>query len=850
MHGGYGRQGMGNFFPQSMTRMPNFGSHTQMNMSGRSAWHGSGQQYVQQSIQRHMQPQNPNNVGRNNQGARNNPNGGLQSRLGPAQNNKSEANNVSKPVLMRPGQDKSNKQENKPTPTKTADTTKAPVVASTSAASANKPSDAKTMATVIATSTTTTTTAAGKKQPITFNKEDVEKTTTPNTKLPQSTKFSQGNKFNPGNKFSPSNKDLQDKNQNSTPVSISATTPASNNPKPGNNQDASNIRPLLSIPTSLNNQPKNTSPNRVASGNVNNRLSQRLSSAPQNTNDNDNANANNQNGMQNQKFNQNQGIANRQNQRFGNQGGANNRDSANDKKPTYNNNQSFGNRNQQQHGRGPSQDNRSRQSMAGQGNTIDGNKNVGAKQGQGRKELPRRIGGGYNQDKFWDRLQELSGPQYDLEPLDMSEKKFNAHSRLFVGSLTREVALEELKEMFSKHGELGQVYFNKEGGYAFINFDFHNNAEKAMRELNGTVLKGRNIKVRFAAITTGVRVRNLPPTVTNELLHKAFSPFGTVETCRVSVDDRGKPTGDGTVIFTEKKSAVMAFKKCQEHAYFITSQLRPVIVEPWETKDDEEGYPEASIQKNEAYKRDRKMGPRFAELNSAESDYAKHWKQLFDIYKEKKLSLESDLKAEMEALEVKMQLVAHQQETEKLRKELAQREQEARQLEMGLGMYGETLRPSTQLTDEAVYASRSPMAGMKRPHDYYQEDARAATSYDHDRYGYDSYYRSGYDEQHGYDRTYDSYSHARDTETATASRTAAVAAVTESTAVPKTSTDRVTGTHASYDTTGAYETTTTTEDYDRTAATDLYSRGNTSQGHYDTAASSSGYDVPMKRGRY
>ena len=96
------------------------------------------------------------------------------------------------------------------------------------------------------------------------------------------------------------------------------------------------------------------------------------------------------------------------------------------------------------------------------------------------------------------------------------------------------------------------------------------NAEKAMRELNGSILKGRSIKVRFAAITTGVKVRNLPHSVTNELLHTAFSVFGAIEVSRVGVDDRGKPTGDGIVIFTEKKSAVMAFKKCQEHAYFIT----------------------------------------------------------------------------------------------------------------------------------------------------------------------------------------------------------------------------------------------------------------------------------------
>ena len=100
--------------------------------------------------------------------------------------------------------------------------------------------------------------------------------------------------------------------------------------------------------------------------------------------------------------------------------------------------------------------------------------------------------------------------------------------------------------------------------------DYHGNAEKAMRELNGTQFRGRALKVRFAAITTGVRVKNLGASVTNELLLKAFAVFGAVEMSRVVVDNRGKPTGDGIIIFTEKKSAVMAYKKCQEESYFLT----------------------------------------------------------------------------------------------------------------------------------------------------------------------------------------------------------------------------------------------------------------------------------------
>lgn len=91
-----------------------------------------------------------------------------------------------------------------------------------------------------------------------------------------------------------------------------------------------------------------------------------------------------------------------------------------------------------------------------------------------------------------------------------------------------------------------------------------------MRDLNGHQFRGRSLMVRFAAITTGVRVKNLSPSVTNELLFKAFGVFGAVEMSRVIVDDRGKPTGDGIIIFTEKKAAVLAYKKCQEESYFIT----------------------------------------------------------------------------------------------------------------------------------------------------------------------------------------------------------------------------------------------------------------------------------------
>ncbi|XP_045115494.1 hrp65 protein-like isoform X1 [Portunus trituberculatus] len=305
---------------------------------------------------------------------------------------------------------------------------------------------------------------------------------------------------------------------------------------------------------------------------------------------------------------------------------------------------------------------------------------------------PQRSGGGGDhrsagmKDKIKERVNtELSGPQFDLPPLDTAEKKFNASSRLFVGNLPRDIPYEELKGIFAKYGELGQVYFNKEGAYAFINFDFRANAEKAKRELQGTEVRNRPLKIRFASITTGVRVKNLTGCVSNELLEKAFNVFGQIEACRVIVDDRGKPTGEGIVIFADKKGATLAVKKCHEECYFLTSALRPVIVEPLEARDEEEGNPESSMHKNDQYKQERKEGPRFADRDSFEYEYGVRWKRLYEMYKEKKLLLESDLQAEVEQLERRLAIVKHEHETEKLRQELLAREQEA--VQMGRSMY-------------------------------------------------------------------------------------------------------------------------------------------------------------------
>lgn len=83
--------------------------------------------------------------------------------------------------------------------------------------------------------------------------------------------------------------------------------------------------------------------------------------------------------------------------------------------------------------------------------------------------------------------------------------------------------------------------------------------------------KNRALKVRFAPNSSSIKVKNLTPWISNELLEKAFSVFGDIERAIVIVDERGKSQSEGIVEFCRKPSAQMALRKCSEGCYFLTA---------------------------------------------------------------------------------------------------------------------------------------------------------------------------------------------------------------------------------------------------------------------------------------
>ena len=75
---------------------------------------------------------------------------------------------------------------------------------------------------------------------------------------------------------------------------------------------------------------------------------------------------------------------------------------------------------------------------------------------------------------------------------------------LKVDNLSYRTAPEDLKPLFEKYGEVGDVYiprdrFTKESrGFSFVRFYDKRDAEEAMDRLDGYVLDGREIRVQLA----------------------------------------------------------------------------------------------------------------------------------------------------------------------------------------------------------------------------------------------------------------------------------------------------------------------------------------------------------------
>ena len=75
---------------------------------------------------------------------------------------------------------------------------------------------------------------------------------------------------------------------------------------------------------------------------------------------------------------------------------------------------------------------------------------------------------------------------------------------IYVGNLSYGVTEDELRDAFSEYGKVSSVsiisdkFSGQSKGFGFVEMADNSEADKAIKALNGTAIKGRNIKVNQA----------------------------------------------------------------------------------------------------------------------------------------------------------------------------------------------------------------------------------------------------------------------------------------------------------------------------------------------------------------
>ncbi|NWV79349.1 PABP4 protein, partial [Dasyornis broadbenti] len=145
---------------------------------------------------------------------------------------------------------------------------------------------------------------------------------------------------------------------------------------------------------------------------------------------------------------------------------------------------------------------------------------------------------------------------------------------------------ERLKELFGKYGKTLSVKVmtdptGKSKGFGFVSFEKHEEANKAVEEMNGKDVNGKmlfvgraqkkaerqaELKRRFEQLKqerlsryqgVNLYIKNLDDTIDDEKLRKEFSPFGSITSAKVMLED-GRSKGFGFVCFSSPEEATKA----------------------------------------------------------------------------------------------------------------------------------------------------------------------------------------------------------------------------------------------------------------------------------------------------
>uniref|UniRef100_A0A8C3WXJ9 Polyadenylate-binding protein n=1 Tax=Catagonus wagneri TaxID=51154 RepID=A0A8C3WXJ9_9CETA len=159
-------------------------------------------------------------------------------------------------------------------------------------------------------------------------------------------------------------------------------------------------------------------------------------------------------------------------------------------------------------------------------------------------------------------------------------------TNVYIKNFGEDMDDERLKDLFGKFGPALSVKVmtdesGKSKGFGFVSFERHEDAQKAVDEMNGKELNGKQIyagraqkkverqtelKRKFEQMKqdritryqgVNLYVKNLDDGIDDERLRKEFSPFGTITSANVMMEG-GRSKGFGFVCFSSPEEATKA----------------------------------------------------------------------------------------------------------------------------------------------------------------------------------------------------------------------------------------------------------------------------------------------------
>jgi len=196
-------------------------------------------------------------------------------------------------------------------------------------------------------------------------------------------------------------------------------------------------------------------------------------------------------------------------------------------------------------------------------------------------------------------------------PRSEREKSNNFLTNIYVKHLDPSVDNEKLKELFSEYGVItSAVVMRKEEGvskgFGFVYFEKHEMAKEALAQMNGKVIgeqqalycawaekkkkrqqrlqrerEQKRVEQSLKYQYINLYVKNLDDSVDEEKLRKAFEPYGTITSAKISTDEKGLSKGFGYVCFSTPEEATKAVTAMNGTMFF----TKPLFVALHQNKE-------------------------------------------------------------------------------------------------------------------------------------------------------------------------------------------------------------------------------------------------------------------------